>query len=276
LRILIKSVFIVVLGAAIWFFGFNWAYFPFQTSHQANDPSNPDITEVNVLETALPSVASSSMESVTPESLSPEPPLPKPIKLPEKIVLNVPLLKQMDAPRLYNGCEVTSLAMLLNYHGIDVTKNELADNIKRVPLKYKDGKYGNPNVGFVGNMEDGPGLGVYHEPIFQLAKSYAGNRVEDLTHQSFYSLIKKVAQGEPVWIITTSSFAPVAPLQTWKTPQGPVGVTFKMHSVVITGYDNDHIYINDPYGGKNKKVDRENFVKAWEQMGSQAVVIKKR
>ena len=38
--------------------------------------------------------------------------------------LNVPLLNQMDDPRLYNGCEVTSLAMILNYSGIDVSKNE--------------------------------------------------------------------------------------------------------------------------------------------------------
>ena len=30
-------------------------------------------------------------------------------------------------------------------------------------------------------MENGPGLGVYHEPIYQLAKKYAGDQVVDLT-----------------------------------------------------------------------------------------------
>jgi uncharacterized protein YvpB len=194
--------------------------------------------------------------------------------LPDEIILDVPLLKQMDAPRLYNGCEVTSLAMLLNYYKIMVTKNDLADKISRVPLKYGDGKNGNPNVGFVGNMEDGPGLGVYHEPIFKLAQSYAvGFTVTDLTKQPFSVLLEKVGQGSPVWIITTASFSPTSEMRTWNTPQGPVDVTYKMHSVVITGYDQDSIYINDPYGFKNRKVDRENFIKAWEQMGSQAVVV---
>ena len=30
----------------------------------------------------------------------------------KRVVLNVPLINQMDDPKLYNGCEVTSLAMV--------------------------------------------------------------------------------------------------------------------------------------------------------------------
>lgn len=192
-------------------------------------------------------------------------------EMPEKVLLDVPLLNQMDSPRLYNGCEVTSLAMILNFKGIDVSKNELADAVNRVPMKYSNGQHGNPNTGFVGNMEDGPGLGVYHEPLFQLAQQYAGG--EDLTGQPFEVLLKQVAGGNPVWIITTSTFAPVSEFETWQTPEGPVDITYNMHSVVITGYDAENIYINNPYGTKNQKVDKENFIQAWEQMGKQAIVI---
>lgn len=191
--------------------------------------------------------------------------------LPDHILLDVPLLKQMDAPRLYNGCEVTSLAMLLNYHGFNVSKNELAQKIKRVPLNEPQNLKGNPNEGFVGNMEDGPGLGVYHGPIVDLARKYAGKRVIDLTNQPFSKIINKVAHGNPVWIITTTRFGPVSVFEEWKTPQGTIKITFSQHSVVITGYDEDYIYINDPYGFKNRKLDREDFIKAWEQMGNQAV-----
>ncbi len=89
------------------------------------------------------------------------------------IQLDIPLLNQMDHPKLYNGCEVTSLAMILNYKGImSKLKNTLADKIAKVPITYHNGKSGNPHFGFVGSMEDGPGLGVYHEPIFSLAKQY--------------------------------------------------------------------------------------------------------
>src|SRR4051794_33270304 len=42
-------------------------------------------------------------------------------KLPDSILLDVPLINQMDQPLLYNGCEVTSLAMILNFNGVDVT-----------------------------------------------------------------------------------------------------------------------------------------------------------
>jgi uncharacterized protein YvpB len=198
---------------------------------------------------------------------------PKSPVLANGILLDVPLLNQMAAPRLFNGCEVTSLAMLLQFHGVDVSKNELASKIPRVPLKYQDGKRGNPNIGFVGNMENGPGLGVYHEPIFQLADTYAPGRVEDLTKQPFSLVMEKLAAGLPVWVIITANFAPTTEMRTWTTPQGPVDITFKMHSVVITGYDEDNLYVNDPYGVKNRKVNKESFIQAWEQMGSQAVVI---
>ncbi|MBM7692832.1 uncharacterized protein YvpB [Peribacillus deserti] len=197
----------------------------------------------------------------------------KEYKMPENQMLDVPLINQMAAPRLYNGCEVTSLAMLMNYRGIDVTKNELAQSINRVPLTYENGDKGNPNTGFVGNMEDGPGLGVYHGPIKDLAVKYAGNKVKDLTGKPFNELLREVGSGSPVWIITTANFAPVGDFIDWNTPQGSIKVTYKVHSVVITGYDGQNIYVNDPYGHKNRKLPKESFIKAWEQMGKQALTI---
>ncbi|MFP5112326.1 C39 family peptidase [Bacillaceae bacterium C204] len=196
-------------------------------------------------------------------------------KLPDSIKLDVPLINQMDAPRLYNGCEITSLAMILNYHGVKVTKNELAKQVKTVPLTYSNGQKGNPNAGFVGDMANGPGLGVYNGPVFEVAQKYVGDRAVNLTNHSFDDVLEEVGQGLPVWIITTSSFAPVSVFQTWNTPQGKIDITFSEHSVVITGYDANYIYINNPYGEKNQKLNRASFIKAWEQMGKQAIVIKK-
>jgi len=66
----------------------------------------------------------------------------------------------MAAPRLKNGCEMTSLAMVLNYHGVKVTKNTLANQVNKVPWMYSNGLRGNPNLGFVGDMANGPGLAV--------------------------------------------------------------------------------------------------------------------
>lgn len=190
-----------------------------------------------------------------------------------EVLLDVPLFNQMDSPRLYNGCEITSLAMVMNYEGISISKNELANEINIVPLRYQNGDYGNPNEGFVGNMQDGPGLGVYHEPIFKLAQKHFNDRAENLTGKQFGELLKKVADGSPVWVITTASLTPAASFKNWDTPDGQVKVSFQMHSVAITGYDENYIFVNDPYGTKNRKVPIDSFISAWELMGSQAVVI---
>lgn len=196
----------------------------------------------------------------------------------KRVVLNVPLINQMDDPKLYNGCEVTSLAMVLNYNGIDVTKSELADNIETVPFQYDNGEHGNPNDGFVGSVSGSTsaGLGVYHGPIYKLAKQYADN-VYDLTGSNFDTVVNKVEEGHPVWTITTTAFAPVSDFESWDTPDGKIDVTYSEHSVCITGFDRDKrvIYINDPYGYKNREVDWNDFAAAYKQMGKQAIYVTK-
>ncbi|TRM11817.1 hypothetical protein FH966_09070 [Lentibacillus cibarius] len=187
--------------------------------------------------------------------------------------IDVPLINQMDAPKLYNGCEVTSLAMMLNYHGFQTTKNELAAKIPRVPLTYENGQKGNPNKGFVGNMEGGPGLSVYHGPIYSLAKDYAGDKVIDLTGAPIALLYYYLSYGLPVWVISTVDFSPSVDFETWHTPAGEIDVTFDVHSAVVTGYDEDYVYVNNPYGQKNQRVRKKDFKTTWEQMGSQAIVI---
>lgn len=184
-------------------------------------------------------------------------------------------MNQMTTPRLYNGCEVTSLTMLMNYTHINVTKNELAAKITSVPLTYSDGEHGNPEYGFVGDITgNDPGLGVYHKPIYKLAKTET-SQVKDLTGANFDTVIEQLEQGRPVWTITTASFAPVSTMQTWQTPQGSVKVTYDMHSVVIVGFNRTKklIYINNPYGEKQQAVSWKNFEAAYNQMGKQAIVL---
>lgn len=243
------------------------AAFFLANDEKAKSTTSEEVTTANVQLTSTTSVTeeAEATEAIEEEAIEEEQEI-------TEILLDVPLLNQMDSPRLYNGCEVTSLAMILQYNGLNVTKNQLAEEVVRTPLNYDNGEYGNPNIGFVGNMEDGPGLGVYHGPIYALAQIYSDN-VIDLTNQPFSSLLEQVAEGHPVWIITTSTFSPVDEFETWQTPQGEVDITYKMHSVVITGFDSDSIYINNPYGEKNQKLDREAFIQAWEQMGSQAIVV---
>lgn len=186
--------------------------------------------------------------------------------------LNVPLEKQM--PDLPNGCEVTSLSMLLNYYHINVTKDELASKIKHVSSY--DGKYrGNPNEGFVGYMNQANGgWCVYNGPLYDVASKYT-DRIQNATGDSFDQIIELVADGHPVMIITTLKFRRVNDMQTWKTRQGIVHVTPSSHACVITGYDkkNNTVLVNDPYGYKNRKVNWKNIEESYNQQGKQALYL---
>ncbi|WP_141530742.1 C39 family peptidase [Bacillus cereus] len=192
----------------------------------------------------------------------------------EKVILsNVPLIQQL--PELDRGCEVTSLAMMLQYAGVSVDKMELANEIKKVNFM-EGGVRGNPNEGFVGNIYtfSESGYGVYHEPLFQLAKKYLPNKAVDLTGKSIEEMYRSVKAGQPVVMITNATYAPLDEdeFTTWETNSGDVSITYNEHCVVLIGYDKESVYIRDPLNDSlDVKVPRESFEQAWIQMGSQAV-----
>ncbi|MDT8858895.1 C39 family peptidase [Alkalihalobacillus sp. MEB130] len=197
---------------------------------------------------------------------------------PQTVMLDVPLISQL--PELPRGCEVTSLAMLLTYAGHEVDKMVLAEEVVKdeTPYEVKNGEthFGNPYRGFVGDMynRNNPGYGVYHEPIALLAEQYKPSQVVDMTGAEFDQILYPLLKGRPIWIITNTRYSklPDSAFQTWQTPDGPIDITYHEHSVVITGYDQDYIYFNDPLQPKkNRKAKIDPFKEAWIQMGRQAI-----
>lgn len=60
--------------------------------------------------------------------------------------------------------------------------------------------------------------------------------------------------------------------KTWKTKEGDVKISRKTHSVLVTGYDENNVYFNDPFKlEKNQSANYEEFLSSWTQFGSQAV-----
>ncbi|EOP91558.1 hypothetical protein IGM_01972 [Bacillus cereus HuB4-4] len=194
---------------------------------------------------------------------------------PSNPVLSVSFVKQK--PELPRGCEVTSLAMLLNYGGIKVSKMELAEKIDKVPYE-KNGFKGDMNKGFLGDMYsfENPGLGVNVGPIYTIANQYLPGKIINLTGYPVGEIYKMIDKGSPVWVITNAKFKKLSgdQFRIYQTKTGPMIVTYQQHSVVITGYTNDSIYINDPLAEmSNKVVNRKQFEESWIQMGSQAISI---
>ncbi len=200
------------------------------------------------------------------------------ITIKDQVHLDVPVISQI--PELPRGCEVTSLAMLLNDAGEKVDKMELAEKIKKdpTPQTISGGQihFGNPNDGFVGSMYNykEPGFGVYHKPVAELAEQYLPGNINDLTASDFEELKYYLSDGRPIWVITNTSYKPLNDnlFQTWDTPSGKVRITYKEHSVLLTGYDSEFVYFNDPLTGvKDKKAPINEFKESWVQMGSQAI-----
>ncbi|WP_245917467.1 C39 family peptidase [Bacillus canaveralius] len=200
------------------------------------------------------------------------------VKIKQSVLLNAPVIKQF--PELPRGCEVTSLAMLLQYAGINVDKMELAQKVKKNPAPLTRDRdkifWGDPNDGYIGDMYSysNPGFAVYHTPIKDLAEQFLPGRIVDLTGKDFIELKTFLSLDIPVWVITNTTYKilPENAFEKWQTPNGEVKITYKEHSVLITGYDEKYVYFNDPISGtKNMAITTTDFLDAWRQMGSQAV-----
>lgn len=194
----------------------------------------------------------------------------------ESHIENIPVILQL--PELPRGCEVTSLAMLLSYKSVKIDKLTLAKEVRKDDTIYKkqDEKihFGNPNKGFVGDMYNFKenGLGVYHKPIYELLMEYLPKSSIDITGCDFNEVLGFINNKIPVWVIINSTYdvLPESSFIKWQTPDGEIIVTYREHSVLITGYDENNIYFNDPLGIK-EFAPKDKFQKAWTQMGSQAI-----
>lgn len=223
-------------------------------------------------------------EASTPVAASPTPAseptkAPAPSKLPAakpSAMLKAPAINQY--PELPAGCEITSLAMLLQYAGVSKGKMDLiADTpVDMTPIAMKaDGSiasWGNPNTGYVGDVTNRTrGFAIYHGPLLQVLQKYIKTGV-DLTNGTFEDIERYVSAGMPVVVWTTIDFNPPSNWVVWDTPIGPIRTTFSEHAVLLVGYDNDYVYVNDPRSGKAAvPVAKHQFQQSWEALGKQAI-----
>jgi uncharacterized protein YvpB len=216
-------------------------------------------------EQALPEVAELS---VAVENLILAPPV--------SVLLSAPIIRQN--PELPRGCEITSLAMLLQFYGIDVTKMDLLPQMKMDPTPIEwngDGSiryWGDPNNGFVGDITlKAKGFGIYHKALFPLLQSYIPT-AEDLTGEPFERIEERLAKGIPVMVWTTTKYQKPEHWVEWDSANGRIRVTFSEHAVLMVGYDEQHVYLNDPLSGKQSvKVNKKQFLASWDALGNQAL-----
>lgn len=195
----------------------------------------------------------------------------------KKVILDVPIIEQK--PELKFGCEVTSLAMVLQYTGIKVDKMELARQVPKdndPVAKNSTGDiihWGNPNHGFVGDITGkAMGYAVYAKPLEKLMNHYLPNRTVNLTDKPFDALLRQVQNQLPVVVWTTGDFKSPDRWESWNHGSEKIKTPLDLHVVVLTGFDSNHVYINDPLTGeKNQKVNKPSFIHSWTALGKQAL-----
>jgi ABC-type bacteriocin/lantibiotic exporter with double-glycine peptidase domain len=126
-------------------------------------------------------------------------------------------------------CGPASLKIVLDYYGINKSEKELAELCKLVP-----------------------GLGVDDKSIAEAAKAL-GFKVEIKNESNFEDIESWLKKGVPVivdWFTRGRS--------DYDDSEVPDG-----HYSVAIGLDENHIYLQDPETGGERKIDKEDFMKVW-------------
>ncbi|KRE86479.1 hypothetical protein ASG89_10740 [Paenibacillus sp. Soil766] len=187
----------------------------------------------------------------------------------------IPALSQL--PELPNGCEAVAATMLLNWAGLPITKEEVAHALPTGDMPYEN-EFGafvgaNPKDVFVGDPFD-IGYGIYHTPVAKLMNQWLPGHVRDLTGTSFEDLLGVIAKGNPAMIWATEHMdSPFFDLE-WEDETGELVPWYQPeHALLLTGWDDDYAYMNDPMTGEQEAYPLASFKEAWEFMGSQAITI---
>lgn len=199
------------------------------------------------------------------------------VKVKNKKILDVPLIKQN--PELKYGCEITSLTMVLQYAGFKVDKMQLA---KEMPKDYdrlvksNSGnilKWGDPNDGFVGDVTGkNAGYAIYDKPLEKIMRKFLAGRTINLTGKPFDQLLKQVENGKPVIVWTTGDYRLPDRWESWQHGNEQIKTPLDLHAVVLVGYDDNNIYINDPLSGKKTyKVNKNIFIQSWRALKMRAL-----
>lgn len=174
------------------------------------------------------------------------------------------------------SCEVAALRMALSYRGVSVTEDELLSSVGTDPTAKNGTVWGNPYVGFVGNVRGKQmvsGYGVYWEPIARAARSY--RPAESFSGWTITKLTEAIQRHHPViiWGYVNNGQSLV-----WYTPGGDkIHAVADEHTVLVVGFvgspsNPTSIIINDPRLGEVYWT-RENFEKKWQAFGQSGVLV---
>ncbi|MEH7234569.1 C39 family peptidase [Bacillus sp. JJ1562] len=200
-----------------------------------------------------------------------------------KIEVFIPVEKVLQLPELPNGCEITSLTSILNFHGYHVTKLDMADNyLQKEPFTtINNVLYGpDPHKAYAGNPRQWSGFFSYAPPIVQAAKTYLGEvgaelEPVDLSGSSREEIMMELEEGNPVVVWVTLDLSEKKVNYSWNIhdTNTKFDAPTNLHSVVLNGYVGDTVHVMDPLQGQII-YDADAFFASYEDLGSHAMTVK--
>ena len=189
-----------------------------------------------------------------------------------------------QSPELPNGCEVTSLAMLLNSASYPVDHLDLYENyLPTQGFTYQGGQRlgPSPEEYYVGDAtSQSGGWYCFEGPIIQAGNAFlsdAGSdaQVVSVTGLSREELEDYALDGVPLAIWVTLGYADPAYASsfTWTLPDGSTYVLYSnLHCVVLSGMESGLFQVADPIYGENS-IDPDVLWDCFESMGQRAILV---
>jgi uncharacterized protein YvpB len=163
------------------------------------------------------------------------------------------------------SCESSAASMVAQYHGVSLSED---DALAALPLN------DNPHLGFRGNV-DGPtgGLedyGVYAAPIQAILSAHGLPTWP--VDGGLEGIKAAIGRGNPVVAWVTYNCAHSTPV---KTTIGGQEVTLvpNQHVVVVTGYNAQGVWANDPWDGQEDFYSYSDFARAMGYFGDMALEV---
>lgn len=191
--------------------------------------------------------------------------------------LHVPYLSQTFWP---TGCEAASATMVLQYYKVNATIAKTVRNLPKGSLYYQNGRlYGpHPDMAFIGNPSSYSGYGCYSNTIAAtMNKMLPKNKqAVSLKGKSLSTLEHYLDNGQPVLLWATMNMVPSYKTAGWYV--SGTGQYYRWiaeeHCLVLTGYDKDNYYFNDPYNSHGRVFWNKSLVaERYRELGKQAVVV---
>ena len=174
------------------------------------------------------------------------------------------------------SCEMATLRMVLNYYGVDVSESEVIDKMPWDKTVRSGNIWGDPNIGFVGDIDGKMGVdgyGIHWEPLAQTARNWKD--AEIINNGSISDIVENIYNGRPIIIW---SYLGRGISMTWFTPEGKkINAINGEHTFIVYGYDgapDDPVgfLLMDPIYGPTYW-EKEKFINKWDAFGRVGVVV---